>query len=233
MTTNNRFFLGTLNVTIGEYSNLTRSLIVANSEARALAVLDRAAASMYGDGDQEENENGYEANGGEVCTTVHGLKEVGLAAFFELKDVLSVHLDRNVAYTSLAVDPLSTDGFKAFCRSTARGLARKGHTVALSGVLEAVSAAFGQKNWQVMRAALDAGLTPAAAPEAEVSEDPYAGVVRDWTVSVCRIGYAHSTMTVQASSQAEAEEIALDRAPDELFSEKDAEYEVGGSTPLH
>ncbi|KWU17763.1 hypothetical protein [Burkholderia cenocepacia] len=235
MTTNNRFFLGTLEVTIGEYSNLTRLLIVANSEARAWAVLDRAAACAYGDGDQPEDTNGYDANGGEVSTSMHGLKEIGLAAYVELQGVLPTKRDRNVQRADVAIDPLSTEGFKAFCRAVGRGFQRKGHPVPFSAVLEVLSGAYGQKNWQVMQAALKAGLQPPdnepdVAPAIEL-QDPHAGVEQDWTVSVCRIGYAHSTMTVRATSRKDAEDQALDRAPDELFSEKDAEYEIAGSSP--
>lgn len=51
-----------------------------------------------------------------------------------------------------------------------------------------------------------------------------------YEVQVSRIGYGFSTLRVQAESQAEAEEKAIDEAGDVLFSEKDSDYEVVGVT---
>ena len=47
-------------------------------------------------------------------------------------------------------------------------------------------------------------------------------------VGVCRIGYGFGSIEVQASSQEEANEKALDEAGDHLFSEKTSEYVLEG-----
>jgi len=45
-----------------------------------------------------------------------------------------------------------------------------------------------------------------------------------YKIEVCRIGYGYKTIEVEATSQEEAENMALDEAGDHEFSEKDAEY---------
>lgn len=50
--------------------------------------------------------------------------------------------------------------------------------------------------------------------------------VQSFDIEVCRIGYAFHTITVEATSQKEAEEKALDKAGDYLYSEKTAEYVI-------
>lgn len=154
MTTNNRYFIGTLDIKIGEYSNQARMVIVANSSERAWHVLDRAAASYYGSGDEEYQEYGYEANDGEICTSAHGIAEIGLAAFTELRSILTVRTDDNIGEAFEESTALTEDGFKALARSTARSLEKRGIEASHSRVLEALSAGFGQKNWQVLHTKL-------------------------------------------------------------------------------
>jgi len=50
------------------------------------------------------------------------------------------------------------------------------------------------------------------------------GILETYEIEVCRIGYGHKTIEVEATSQEEAEQIALDEAGSYEFSEKDAEY---------
>ena len=47
-----------------------------------------------------------------------------------------------------------------------------------------------------------------------------------YKVNVCRIGYAHCTIEVDAKNKKEAEEKALDEAGGHSFSEHDADYKV-------
>lgn len=172
MTTNNRFFIGSLAVTIGEYETHPKVLLVANSEERAWHVLDRAAASFYGSDDAPEEDregenssetseadtyspDGYEANGGEVCTSVHGVAEISLPAFLELRSILSVHSDVNVEGAHDPVNVLSLEGFKAFARSAGRSLEKQGIDASQTRVLSAMSVGLGQRNWQVLRSKLD------------------------------------------------------------------------------
>ena len=44
---------------------------------------------------------------------------------------------------------------------------------------------------------------------------------KKFEIPVTRIGYSYKTITVEANSQEEAEEIALDTAGDEEFSERE------------
>lgn len=169
MTTNNRFFIGSLAVTIGEYETHPKVLLVANSEERAWHVLDRAAASFYGsadpleensegEGHSEENggysANGYEANGGEVCTSVHGVAEISLPTFLELRSSLVVCSDVNVKGVHDSVEVLSLEGFKAFARSAGRSLEKQGIDAPQTRVLQALSVGLGQTSWQVLRVKL-------------------------------------------------------------------------------
>ena len=48
-----------------------------------------------------------------------------------------------------------------------------------------------------------------------------------YVVNVCRIGYGHLDLEVEADSENEAMEIALDNAGNESFVENQSEYEVG------
>ena len=47
---------------------------------------------------------------------------------------------------------------------------------------------------------------------------------KTFEIPVTRIGYSYKTITVEANSQEEAEEIALDTAGDEEFSERESDY---------
>lgn len=49
---------------------------------------------------------------------------------------------------------------------------------------------------------------------------------RDFEVPVVRIGYGFKTIKVRATSQEEANQIALDEAGNEEFSEKSSEYKL-------
>lgn len=53
-----------------------------------------------------------------------------------------------------------------------------------------------------------------------------------YNVSITRIGYAHTNFEVEAESELEAQEKAMDMAGDCDFSECDADYECEGVTPL-
>jgi hypothetical protein len=50
-----------------------------------------------------------------------------------------------------------------------------------------------------------------------------------FTVTVCRIGYGFKDIQVEADSQQEADEKALDEACNHEYSEKNAEYVLEGS----
>jgi len=61
--------------------------------------------------------------------------------------------------------------------------------------------------------------------------------MKDFMVNVCRIGYAFGEIPVNAETQEEANEKALDGAGDYCYSEKSAEYRLaddldGGATEV-
>jgi hypothetical protein len=154
MATNIKYFLGTLNVTIGEYSNNVRILVAANSDPQADEVLEHAAASYYGEGDEEREDGGYYANNGEVHTKASSLVEIGAATFYELRCLLSVHHAGNVKLQDL--DAATEPGFKAFAKATANALKAEGIEVKHTKMLEALASGLGQKNWQVLQAKFQA-----------------------------------------------------------------------------
>lgn len=52
---------------------------------------------------------------------------------------------------------------------------------------------------------------------------------KTFVVPVTRIGYGHKTFSIEATSQKEANEIALEQSGDWKFGEKDAEYILDNS----
>ena len=228
MATNIKFFVGSLIVRVGEYENTARNLIVANSRERAWDVLEHAAASYYGNGDEPQEHGGYYANGSQVHTMPSGVHEIGLAAFLELKEVLSVHRDANVA-PQLDAEALTPAGFKAFAKSVVNGCAAKGLAVGQSTMLAVLARAFGQKNWFSLNEKLQQraapGVTATAAPAGhQPSED--AGEPRTFEVEVCRASFGFATFTVTATSQEDAQAQAIEMAGDHEFSERSSEYEA-------
>lgn len=152
-------FLGKLKVTTGEYENLSCGLYVANSFESAMALLEKAAASMYGNDSDENTEpsddsrafGGYFANYGEVCTEAFSLTEIGLSTFLDMRRILSVELADNVAMPTEALLHESTQQAAQFLTNA---LVNSGIAVKHSDVLNALGASWGEKNWQVLGAKL-------------------------------------------------------------------------------
>lgn len=169
MATNIKYFLGTLNVTIGEYQNSVRQLLAANSEAQAEELLSQAAASYYGNGDEELEDGGYYANHGEVHTKAASLVEIGVATFYELRSVLSTHTADNVVLSDL--DAATEPGFKAFAKSTANALKARGVEVKQTHMLEALASAIGLKNWKILQAKFQAPAKPEVPAASSTEQD--------------------------------------------------------------
>lgn len=168
MASNIKYYLGSLDITVGEYVNRVRLLVVANSDEQASAQLYKVAASYYGTGDEPLEDNGYYANGGELHTRPIGLMEIGAATFFELKRELFVSRAENVQVGDL--DASTAEGFKALAKATVHALAARDIVVPQSKMLEALACGMGQKNWQVLNAKFQAPAPQPAAPEkAEMS----------------------------------------------------------------
>lgn len=58
------------------------------------------------------------------------------------------------------------------------------------------------------------------------------GEKRTWSVPICRTSYAHKTIGVVATSEAEAIEKAIDAAGDHEFSENNADYSAPDGASL-
>ena len=147
-------FLGTLEVTTGEYKHSVRYLIVANSDNSAQAVLQRVAATFYGDGNAPEEDGGFYANGGEVHVGAKTLRPIGLATFLDLHRQLPVRCDTNVVEPSSA--SLDTK-VQAAAKALRSALEAQGVEVGHSAMLNALAASWGEKNWQVLKAKVSAG----------------------------------------------------------------------------
>jgi hypothetical protein len=169
MATNIKYFLGTLNVTIGEYQNNVRLLLAANSEAQADDLLAHAAASYYGNGDEELEDGGYYANHGEVHTKPASLVEIGAATFYELRSVLSTRIAGNVVLQDL--DAATEPGFKAFAKAVVNALRARRIEVRQTNMLEVLASAFGQKNWNVLQAKFQAPAKPEVATPVSSEQD--------------------------------------------------------------
>jgi hypothetical protein len=52
--------------------------------------------------------------------------------------------------------------------------------------------------------------------------------MREYDVDVCRMGYGHLTLRVQAKNAKEAKRKALDEAGNHVFSENNADYSAEG-----
>lgn len=63
---------------------------------------------------------------------------------------------------------------------------------------------------------------------------PVSHEAKTWVVPVCRISYGHKNIVVEATTEQEAIDLAIDAAGDESFSENDAEYSApdGAHTKL-
>lgn len=235
MAANIKFYVGTLEITIGEHSNKVRYLVVANSDDRGAVVLDRIAAGYYGSGDQEFEEEGYYSDGGCMLAQAFSLQEVGLAAFLDLEKILPVRKDGNVP-DDLSADALTCNGFKAFAASARKGLGLLSFEVPAVSMLEVLAKSFGSKNWQVLR---DKFAAAAAAPAIAVEvptpavqgPDDVPGALRTWSVDVCRTACGFQTIEVQATHRAEAEDLALDVAGNYEYSEKDSDYSISFAAP--
>lgn len=77
-----------------------------------------------------------------------------------------------------------------------------------------------------------AELEKAIKDEAPALPSTIKGEKRTWSVPICRTSYAHKTLEVIATSEAEAIEKALDDAGDHEFSEKDADYSAPDGASL-
>lgn len=55
---------------------------------------------------------------------------------------------------------------------------------------------------------------------------------KKFSVAVCRTGYGHANIEVEAFTAEEAEELALEEAGDHSFSENNSEYTSNGATEI-
>lgn len=225
---NIRYFIGNLTIAIGEYENVVRYLVVANSPAGADKVLEAVAATYYGDGSAPREDSGYYANGGEVHVSVSNSFEVGLAAFEELRRVLPTRYDDNCP-TVPDIEVAVPEGFKALAKSLVNKLASRGTEVKHSVMLEVLAGAFGAKNWQVLNVKLQPQVMPEEAPEPMMTVYPEPVL---FEVDVVRTGYGHRTISVLATSAAEAEELALDEAGNHEYNEHTADYRAESARVL-
>lgn len=144
-------FLGTLEVTTGEYKHSIRYLIIANSYSAALPVLERVASNFHGDGTAPQEDGGFYANGGEVHVSAKALRPIGLATFLDLRHHLPVRCDVNVAEPTPDALDASVQAAATALRSA---LEAQGIEVGHSAMLNALAASWGEKNWQVLKAKL-------------------------------------------------------------------------------
>lgn len=143
-------YLGKIVVRIGETENTVVVLIVANSDDAAYDRLDRYAAMYYGEGDEESEDGGYYANGGEIFTSPLSCEEIGLATFLELRRCLPVRSDDNVT-TPTDADLESLDSLKTAAQALTRGLRAQSLECPQSKVLHALASSWGEKNWHVLK----------------------------------------------------------------------------------
>lgn len=173
-----KFFIGKLNVRIGEMDNKVAKLFVARSFAQADELLEQAAASYYGSGDEPREDEGYYANDGQVHVSAFSLQEIGLAAFLDLKSALPVDYEEGLQ-AQTTVDVLTEAGFKAFAGSVNRGLSRSNFEVGQARVLNILAASFGETNWHHLAGALKELRAAKAPAEAEQApEGPFAEVLQ-------------------------------------------------------
>lgn len=148
-----RTFLAKLKVRIGDYENLVSLLLVANSQESAEALLDDAAALYYGEGDMQKEDGGYYANHGEVHISASTLVEIGLATFLDLQGALTVRCASNV---NMPTSDLLSESVQEAAKSLHNALKAKAEGLTQSDVLNALASSWGEKNWQVLKAKLQA-----------------------------------------------------------------------------
>lgn len=146
-------FLGKIKVVTGQYTNDATVLIVANSTAAAAVELDDTAKRFYRDESDDSddgescNEYGqYSANGGDILTEAKSVSEIGLSTFLELERHFMVVVATNVkkpTYEDL------NESLKTLAQSVTKALNRDAKVISHSKVLQAMSAAIGNIDWQV------------------------------------------------------------------------------------
>lgn len=146
-------YVGKILVRIGEYDNDVTLLVVANSDKAAWDVLEGTAQNYYGDDSTPFEDDGYYANNGEIFTQAKSLTDIGLATFLDMKPHFMVRRQVNVTAPdeSALEAPLSE-----LAQSLTSALNRKEKLVSHSQVLNAVAAAYGHKNWNLLRTKLEA-----------------------------------------------------------------------------
>lgn len=159
-------YLGKLSIRIGTYENTVLYLVVANSQAAADEEFEHVAASYYGSGEEEMEDDGYYANGGEVHVSAQSLRPIGLATFLEMQSLIPTRCAENVTAPTHAM--LSESVHTAATALREALSARLGHAVTQSAMLHALASSWGEKNWQVLKAKL----TAQAAVQPQCSNHP-------------------------------------------------------------
>ena len=114
----------------------------------------------------------------------------------------------------------SVAAMKAKADVLASFLEGKGVQLQRTALLEAVAQMCGHPNWSTARA---------AAPKPPKAEKPKASDgLQDFEISVVRVGYATTQFYVNATSEAQAADLAMEEADNVDFSEHSSDYFIEG-----
>lgn len=155
-------YLAKITVRIGEHENDVALLLVANSDTQADQILEEAACAYYGNGDEAREDGGYYANNGEIHVSAKSFQEIGLATFSEMKKHLRVKRAENVETPEL--ETVAKD-LKNVATVVTNALKKRNVALQKTDVLDALSAALGFVNWQVLSAKLKGSGTVSVADD--------------------------------------------------------------------
>lgn len=141
-------YCATISVSQAGFTHFVHRLIVAQSEAQAMAVAHDAMTMMYSEPEDAEHpeEGTVVVCGGELELEIIRVREIGLATFNEMSETLSIPVYRQDGLNQPDASDIAS--LKAVGAAVSKSLTAHGVKVAHSQVLDALASAVGDRNWK-------------------------------------------------------------------------------------
>lgn len=216
---NTKTFLATLELDIGESSLRLRYLLVANSQAAAEALAEETRETYFGEAGDALGGGWQDPDNLEVLS----VREIGLSTFLELKDLIPVR--RQPAAKEPTRADLEEDlGSAAKALTNALNRVQKelpgqANPVSHNVVLSALASSWGLKNWQVVKAKLQASKAKKnpATPAPGIDEDVVDQLVDDVRTRGGRHGFTPQSLAdARYLAEQSAELLDLDASEADL-----------------
>lgn len=148
-----RTFVAKINIRQGEIEHTTHRLLVARNDPDACRLSDSVICMMYSEPDEVEIQDGtVMVYGGEVALTVHSVREIGLATFLEMRNIVGIPCYCDDGLYEPKDDELAD--LKGVGTAIAKSLQAQGNEISHCQVLNAVASAVGTRNWNQYKASV-------------------------------------------------------------------------------